>query len=196
MLLFLLGMSVNAAWAQGIGGLIGGIDPENPATWFYVNLTAQPSTPACGTNPGQVWLRSVTPAGEDSNPYVLPEKPVNPYDEENQSTEYVHWTDGFNEGKYGCENGQDRENYPDYYCIDYDRSKGFLDKRGEGWYAGWDWYNSGHYLNPVNPVGFAATASLKGYTVVYAPGFEDLMGYSSYAYFYGKAQKNDGWYFT
>ena len=196
MLLILLGMSVNAALAQGIGGLIGGIDPENPATWFYVNLTAQPSTPACGTNPGQVWLRSVTPAGEDSNPYVLPEKPANPYDEENQSTEYGHWNDGFNEGKYGCENGQGREDYPDWYCTNNDKSQGFMDKRGEGWYAGWDWYNSGHYLNTKNPIGFAASVSLKGYTVVYAPGFEDLMGFSAYASFYGKAQENDGWYFT
>ncbi len=174
---------------------IDGIDPENPATWFYVNLTAQPSTPACGANPGQVWLHSVTPSGEDSNPYVLPAKPANPYDEENQFTEYNHWNDGFNEGKYGCENGQGREDYPDWYCTNNDKSLGFMDKRGEGWYAGWDWYNSGHYLNPENPIGFAASASLKGYTVVYAPGFEDLMGFSSYASFYGKAQENDGWYF-
>ena len=175
---------------------IGGIDPENPATWFYVNLTAQPSTPACGANPGQVWLHSVTPSGEDSNPYVLPEKPVNPYDEENQFTEYDHWNTGFNEGKEGCEYGKGREDYPDWYCTNNDKSLGFMDKRGEGWYAGWDWYNSGHYLNPENPIGFAASASLKGYTVVYAPGFEDLMGFSSYASFYGKVQENDGWYFT
>ena len=188
MLLILLGMSVNAAWGQGTDS--GGVDPENAATWFYVNLTAQPSTPACGTNPGQVWLRSVT------NPYLLPEKPVNPYNEETQSWEYGHWNEGFNAGKDGCENGKGRGEYPESYCIDFDRSKGFLDKRGEGWYAGWDWYNSGHYLNPENPVGFAASASLKGYTIVYAPGFEDLMGVSSYASFYGKALENDGWYFT
>ena len=99
-------MSVNAAWGQGTDS--GGVDPENAATWFYVNLTAQPSTPACGTNPGQVWLRSVT------NPYLLPEKPVNPYNEETQSWEYGHWNDGFNEGKHGCENGKGREDYPDY----------------------------------------------------------------------------------
>ncbi len=191
---------------QGIGGLIGGIDPENPATWFYVNLTAQPSTPACGTNPGQVWLRSVAPTGNeenpyaDSNPYILPEKTVNPYDEENQSTEYGHWNDGFNEGKYGCENGQGREDYPDWYCTNNDKSQGFMDKRGEGWYAGWDWYNSGHYLNETNPVGFAESVSSKGYTVVYAPGFEDMNVFgnvfSAYASFYGKAQENYGWYFA
>ncbi len=192
----LLTLFVGANYSFGQMIPIDGIDPENPATWFYVNLTAQPSTPACGANPGQVWLHSVTPSGEDSNPYVLPAKPANPYDEENQSTEYGHWNDGFNEGKYGCENGQGREDYPDWYCTNNDKSQGFMDKRGEGWYAGWDWYKSGHYLNPENPIGFAASASLKGYTVVYAPGFEDLMGFSSYASFYGKAQENDGWYFT
>ena len=188
MLLFVLGMSVNAAWAQGIGGLIGGIDPEDPATWFYVNLTAQPSTPACGTNPGQVWLRSVTPSGEDSNPYILPAKPVDPYNGE------MNWQDGFDTGANDAKYGNPRQS-PDYM---YENNVGGTEQteRIQGYYAGYDWYMSGHYLNPANPVGFAATASLKGYTVVYAPGFEDLMGFSAYASFYGKAQENDGWYFT
>ncbi len=193
MLLILLGMSVNAAWGQGIGGLIGGIDPENPATWFYVNLTAQPSTPACGTNPGQVWLRSVTPAGEDSNPYILPDKPANPYDEENDNWNYRQWSEeyGFSAGMNDAKNGLSEKSYPSYF----DDPEWTIAAK-EGYDAGWDWYKSGHYLNPVNPVGFAATASLKGYTVVYAPGFDDLMGYSTYASFYGKAEENDGWYFT
>ena len=188
MLLFLLGMSVNAAWAQGIGGLIGGIDPEDPATWFYVNLTAQPSTPACGTNPGQVWLRSVTPSGEDSNPYILPAKPVDPYNGE------MNWQDGFDTGANDAKYGNPRQS-PDYM---YENNVGGTEQteRIQGYYAGYDWYMSGHYLNPANPVGFAATASLKGYTVVYAPGFEDLMGFSAYASFYGKVRENDGWYFT
>lgn len=186
MLLILLGMSVNAAWGQGID--FGGIDPENPATWFYVNLTAQPSTPACGTNPGQVWLRSVTPSGEDSNPYVLPAKPVDPYNGE------MNWQDGFDTGANDAKYGNPRQS-PDYM---YENNVGGTEQteRIQGYYAGYDWYMSGHYLNPANPVDFAATASLKGYTVVYAPGFDDLMGFSAYASFYGKAQENDGWYFT
>ena len=73
-----------------------------------------------------------------------------------------------------------------------------------GYYAGFDWwhdwYTNGHYLNAANPVGFASSTSLKGVALLYAPGMEDIeaMGYvfSSYAYFYGKAQENDGWYFT
>ena len=198
MLLFVLAMSVNAARAQGIGGLIGGIDPENPATWFYVNLTAQPSTPACGTNPGQVWLRSVAPTGDednpysDSNPYVLPAKPVDPYNGE------MNWQDGFDTGANDAKYGNPRQS-PDYM---YENNVGGTEQteRIQGYYAGYDWYMSGHYLNPANPVGFAATASLKGYTIVYAPGFEDMNVFgnvfSAYASFYGKAQENDGWYFT
>ena len=183
---------------QGIGGLIGGIDPENPATWFYVNLTAQPSTPACGTDPGQVWLRSVTPTGEDSNPYILPDKPANPYDPETQDWPYRAWGGAWDE--WGFSNGSSAAKNGDEY--DDSASDGWSGEElaktayKEGYKAGWDWYNSGHYLNPENPVGFAATVSLKGYTVVYAPGFEDLMGFSAYASFYGKVKENDGWYFT
>ena len=183
---------------QGIGGLIGGIDPENPATWFYVNLTAQPSTPACGTNPGQVWLRSVAPTGNeenpyaDSNPYVLPEKPVDPYNGE------MNWQNGFDTGANDAESGKPRKS-PDYM---YENNVGGEEQteRIQGYYTGYDWYKSGHYLNETNPVGFAATVSLKGYTVVYAPGFEDMNVFgnvfSAYASFYGKAQESDGWYFT
>lgn len=197
-LLFVLGIGTNAAWGQGIGDMMGGIDPKNPATWFYVNLTAQPSTPACGTNPGQVWLRSVAPTGDednpyaDSNPYMLPAKPVDPYNGE------MNWQDGFDTGANDAKYGNPRKS-PDYM---YENNVGGEEQteRIQGYYAGYDWYKSGHYLNPVNPVGLAATASLKGYTVVYAPGFEDMNVFgnvfSAYASFYGKAQENDGWYFT
>lgn len=189
---------VGTVLGQGIGGLIGGIDPENPATWFYVNLTAQPSTPACGTDPGQVWLRSVAPTGNeenpyaDSNPYVLPEKPVDPYNGE------MNWQDGFDTGANDAESGKPRKS-PDYM---YENNVGGEEQteRIQGYYAGYDWYKSGHYLNETNPVGFAATVSLKGYTVVYAPGFEDMNVFgnvfSAYASFYGKTQENDGWYFA
>lgn len=173
---------------------MGGIDPENPATWFYVNLTAQPSTHACGTNPGQVWLHSVTPSGEDSNPYVLPAKPANPYAEKGTDDwDYRQWSEehGFSDGMNDAKNGLSEKSYRPYY-----NESGWTNAVKEGYDAGWDWYKSGHYLNPTNPVGFAESVSSKGYTVVYAPGFEDLMGFSSYASFYGKAQENDGWYFT
>ena len=173
---------------------VDGIDPDNPATWFYVNLTAQPSTPACGANPGQVWLHSVTPSGDDSNPYVLPEKPANPYSEKGTDDwDYRQWSEeyGFTDGMNDAKNGLSEKSYPSYYD-----DPGWTNAVKEGYDAGWDWYKSGHYLNPENPVGFASTVSLKGYTVVYAPGFDDLMGFSSYASFYGKAQENDGWYFT
>ncbi|MBR6829610.1 MAG: hypothetical protein IKM83_03225 [Paludibacteraceae bacterium] len=56
MLLLVLGMSTNVAWAQ-IDAIIGSIDVEDPTTWFYVNLNASVSNPGCGTtSPGQVWL--------------------------------------------------------------------------------------------------------------------------------------------
>ena len=60
-LLFVLALGTNVAWAQGLDALIGGLDPENPNTWFYVNLTAKPSNPHCGTNnPGTVWMVATT----------------------------------------------------------------------------------------------------------------------------------------
>lgn len=198
MMLFLLGMSTNTMLGAGIGDIIGGIDPENPATWFYVNLTAKPSTPACGTDPGRVWLRSVAPTGNeenpyaDSNPYILPEKPVDPYNGE------MNWQDGFDTGANDAKYGNPRKS-PDYM---YENNVGGEEQteRIQGYYAGYDWYMEGHYLNETNPVGFAESVSSKGYTVVYAPGFEDMnfLGkvFSAYASFYGKAQENAGWYFA
>lgn len=204
MMLFVLGMSTNTMLGAGIGDIIGGIDPENPATWFYVNLTAKPSTPACGTDPGRVWLRSVAPTGKeenpyaDSNPYVLPAKPTNPYaDKGTEDWDYRQWSEeyGFSAGMNDAKNGLSEKSYPSYYD-----DPGWTKAAKEGYDAGWDWYKSGHYLNETNPIGFAASASLKGYTVVYAPGLEDMdvfvNVFSSYASFYGKAQENDGWYFA
>ena len=198
MLLILLGMSVNATWAQGNGGLNGGDNPENPATWFYVNLTAKPSTPACGTNPGQVWLRSVALTGDeenpyaDSNPWLLGTKPTNPYDQETKYNEYERWKEGFEKGEQDARNGLEEKAYDEIRWADRELWQPAI----VGYDEAWDWYKSGHYLNPGNPVGFAETVSLKGYTLVYAPGFEDLMGVSAYASFCGKAQGNDGWYFA
>ncbi|MBQ6763737.1 MAG: hypothetical protein IJP45_00965 [Paludibacteraceae bacterium] len=55
-LFFILSMSISTAWGQNLADMATGLELEDPTAWFYVNLTAKPSTPACGTNPGQVWL--------------------------------------------------------------------------------------------------------------------------------------------
>jgi uncharacterized repeat protein (TIGR02543 family) len=195
MLLLVLGMSVNAVWA--------GISLDVPPTdWYYVNFETRVSTPACGSNPGQVKLNYTDNQGNQDNPWIVGPKTANPYNEETQSTEYGHWNDGFNEGSNARENGADRDGYPDYYCIDNDRSKGFMDKRGEGWYAGWDWYNAGHYLNTLTgetedeyQTAWGASANLNGYAMIHMADMDlDLM--SAYAYFEAKVKENDGWYFT
>ena len=195
MLLFVLGMSVNAVWA--------GISLDVPPTdWYYVNFETRVSTPACGSNPGQVKLNYTDNQGNQDNPWIVGPKTANPYNEETQSTEYGHWNDGFNEGSNAREYGADRDGYPDHYCIDNDRSKGFMDKRGEGWYAGWDWYNAGHYLNTLigeteddYQTEWGASANLNGYAMIHMVDMDlDLM--SAYAYFEAKVKENDGWYFT
>jgi uncharacterized repeat protein (TIGR02543 family) len=194
MLLFVLAMSVNAAWA--------GVSIGEPSDWYYVNFETRVSTPACGSNPGQVKLNYTDNQGNQDNPWIVGPKTANPYNEETQSTEYGHWNDGFNEGSNARENGADRDGYPDYYCIDNDRSKGFMDKRGEGWYAGWDWYNAGHYLNTLTgetedeyQTAWGTSANLNGYAMIHMADMDlDLM--SAYAYFEAKVRENDGWYFA
>ena len=194
MLLFVLAMSVNAAWA--------GVSIGEPSDWYYVNFETRVSTPACGSNPGRVKLNYTDNQGNQDNPWIVGPKTANPYNEETQSTEYGHWNDGFNEGSNAREYGADRDGYPDYYCIDNDRSKGFMDKRGEGWYAGWDWYNAGHYLNTLTgeteddyQTEWGASANLNGYAMIHMVDMDlDLM--SAYAYFEAKVKENYGWYFT
>ena len=195
MLLFVLAMSVNAAWA--------GVSIGEPSDWYYVNFETRVSTPSCGTtNPGEVKLNYTDNQGNQDNPWIVGPKTANPYKEETQSTEYARWNDGFNEGSNAREYGADRDGYPDYYCIDNDRSKGFMDKRGEGWYAGWDWYNAGHYLNTLTgeteddyQTAWGTSANLNGYAMVHMADLDlDLM--SAYAYFEAKVKENDGWYFT
>ena len=199
--LLLMFVGVNSVQAQID---MGGIDPNNPAAWFYVNLTANVSYPGCGNNnPGKVYL-IYTGSDDDrtpQNPWIIDTpKPTNPYEEYGTDDwRYRQWSEeyGFTEGVNDAKNGLEKS-YRDYW-------EGWTDNYAvkEGYDAGYDWYKSGHYLNIQNPTGAAKnssawgnTASLNGYSVIYAPGFDDIMGLSTYAYFFGKAAENDGWYFT
>ena len=204
MLLFVLGMSTNVVWGQGLAGLIEGIDPEDPSTWFYVRLNASVSNPGCGTTtPGKVYLiyTNSDDARTPQNPWIISEpKPANPYAEYGTDDwRYRQWSEeyGFTEGVNDAKNGLEKS-YRDYW---EEWSDNYAVKAGYD--AGYDWYKSGHYLNESNPTGapdnssaWGSSAALKGFSLLYAPGFDDLMGYSAYAYFFGKAAENDGWYFT
>ncbi len=202
MLVLLLGLGTNPAWTQMPD--MSGIDLENPATWFYVNLTAHVSNPGCGTNdPGKVYLiyTDADAAHTPINPWITGYKPVNPYDEDTEGDLHEKWQNhGFDKAVNDAKDGKEAKEYPDYMGSWTDEQVMATTK---GYDAGWNWYKSGHLLNPSNPTGSAkdastwgTTAALNGYSLIYAPGFDDLMGYSAYAYFFGKAQENDGWYFT
>jgi len=197
MLLFVLGMSVNAAWGQIS---LGDIDLQNPATWFYVNLEAKVSTPACGSNPGQVKLNYTNTRREQDNPWITGTKPVNPYDEELEWGDYDSWRDGWNVGVDDATAGKARNDYPDYYYVDNDPTKGFIEnnKRPEGHDAAWDWYTAGHALNTASPTAWGASANLNGYALFHMEGVDSVLNgmFSSYAYFEAKVKENDGWYFT
>lgn len=176
------------------------IDLDNPATWFYVNLEAKVSTPACGSNPGQVKLNYTNTRREQDNPWITGTKPVNPYDEELERSYYDSWRDGWNVGVDDATAGKARTDYPDYYYVDYDPEKGFIegDKRPEGHDAAWDWYTAGHALNTASPTAWGASANLNGYALFHMEGVDSVLNgmFSSYAYFEAKVKENDGWYFT
>lgn len=191
---------VNNSWGQID---LSGIDMENPATWFYVRLNANVSDPGCGTrNPGKVYLifTNSDDARTPQNPWITGDKPTNPYEANGSDDwDYRQWSEeyGFSQGSNDARDGNPHE-YPSYY-----NDPGWTSAAKEGYDAGWNWYTSGHALNAQNPTGlydntaaWSTSASLKGYAMIYAPGFDDLMGISAYAYFFGKAAENDGWYFT
>lgn len=191
---------VNNSWGQID---LSGIDMENPATWFYVRLNANVSDPGCGTrNPGKVYLifTNSDDARTPQNPWITGDKPTNPYEAAGSDDwDYRQWSEeyGFAQGSNDARDGNPHE-YPSYY-----NDPGWTNAAKEGYDAGWNWYTSGHALNAQNPTGlydntaaWSTSASLKGYAMIYAPGFDDLMGISAYAYFFGKAAENDGWYFT
>ena len=201
MLALLLLVGSNVMQAQMID--MSGIDPENPASWFYVKLNASVSNPGCGTNnPGKVYLiyTDADAVHTPINPWITGKKPNNPYNQETQSDLYEKWqTHGFDNAVSDAKEGRDKS-YPDYISS-WDTDQQNATKTGYD--AGWNWYTKGHLLNPSNPTGnptdptaWGSSASLKGYSVIFSPGFDDLMGYSAYAYFFGKVQENDGWYFT
>ena len=130
---------------------------------------------------------------------------VNPYwDGIEEFSLMGDWNDYFQLGLNAAKAGSPYN----YTSPDWGLPRDWATKRGydAGYYWYHDWYTDGHYLNeatPVGaakPVGFAPSVSLKGTALVYAPGFEDIdaaIAYvSTYAYFFGKVQENDGWYFT
>ncbi|MBQ4395562.1 MAG: hypothetical protein II825_09760 [Paludibacteraceae bacterium] len=191
---------VNNSWGQID---LSGIDMEDPATWFYVRLNADVSNPGCGTTtPGKVYLifTNSDDARTPMNPWITGPKPSNPYEAAGSDDwNYRQWSEeyGFAQGSSDAQSGNPHE-YPSYYD-----DPGWTSAAKEGYDAGWNWYTSGHALNAANPTGlydntaaWSTSASLKGYAMIYAPGFDDLMGISAYAYFFGKAAENDGWYFT
>ena len=125
-----------------------------------------------------------------NNPAIS--KPVNPYNENEQSTLYCQWQSGWNEGLTDAQNGEERSTYPAWYYVDNDPTKGFVEgqKYNEGHDAGWDWY-----MALYGPTAWGASASLNGYAMIHMAGM-DLEAMSAYAYFEAKVRENDGWYFT
>lgn len=199
LMMVLLGLFAGAGTVWGQISL-GDIDLQNPATWFYVNLEAKVSTPACGSNPGQVKLNYTNTKREQDNPWITGTKPVNPYDEELEWGDYDSWRDGWNVGVDDATAGKARNEYPDYYYVDNDPTKGFIEnnKRPEGHDAAWDWYTAGHALNTASPTAWGASANLNGYALFHMEGVDSALNgmFSSYAYFEAKVKENDGWYFT
>lgn len=200
LMMVLLGLfaGVGTTWGQGIS--MGDVDLNDPASWFYVNLEAKVSTPACGSNPGQVKLNYTNTKREQDNPWITGAKPANPYDEELEWGDYDSWRDGWNVGVDDATAGKARNEYPDYYYVDNDPTKGFIEnnKRPEGHDAAWDWYTAGHALNTASPTAWGASANLNGYALFHMEGVDSALNgmFSSYAYFEAKVKENDGWYFT
>lgn len=185
-------MSVNAAWGAGI--TVG-----EPTDWYYVNFETRVSTPACGSNPGQVKLNYTDNRGDQDNPWIIGAKPANPYDEENENWNYRQWSEeyGFSDGMNDAKNGLTEKNYRAYYD-----DPGWTNAAKEGYDAGWDWWKTGYYLNTLTgetendyQTAWDASANLNGYAMIHVPDV-DLEDISSYAYFEAKAKENDGWYFV
>ena len=197
MLLFLLGMSVNAAWA--------GVSIGEPSDWYYVNFETRVSTPACGSNPGQVKLNYTDNQGNQDNPWIIGPEPT-------MSGEYSSyawaWGDGYADGKAAGQANDFNENYGDA-GFGYDMGQGVNVNceepnaaRINGYNTGYNWWKTGHYLNTLTgeteddyQTEWGASANLNGYAQVHMPDL-DLEQISSYAYFEAKVKENAGWYFT
>lgn len=157
---------------------------SDPATMYYVTLQAQVSTTACGSNPGTVRLKYTDTKGDIENPWItLNPKPTNP--KNSGSIEYSNWQDGFT---YGTEDAKlDNVRAYEGWFNEYHKA---------GYDAGYEWVNSGQLLNETNPTSEASQVALNGYTQMRMEGIDDILGMSSYAYFYATAKENYGWYFA
>ena len=188
MLLFVLAMSNNTAMA--------GVTVGEPSDWYYVNFETRVSTPACGTNPGEVKLNYTDNKGNQDNPWIIPDaEPTNPYDSDTQSTEYGRWNTGFEKGKRDVTENHLEEKAYESYWNDSEASLEIWHWAIEGYDVAWNWAKSGFPLNETSPTDWGTSASLNGYAMIHMDGMDvDLM--SSYAYFEAKVKENDGWYFT
>ena len=157
---------------------------SDPTTMYYVTLQAQVSTTACGSNPGTVLLKYTDTKGDIENPWItLSPKPTNPYTSED--TRNSGWQNAFEDGAYDAKQGNARA-YETWYD-EYQKA---------GYDAGYEWVNGGQLLNETNPTLEASQVALNGYTQMRMEGIDDIVGMSSYAYFYATAKENDGWYFA
>lgn len=188
MLLVVLAMSNNTAMA--------GVTVGEPSDWYYVNFETRVSTPACGTNPGEVKLNYTDNKGNQDNPWIIPDaEPTNPYDSDTQSTEYGRWNTGFEKGKRDVTENHLEEKAYESYWNDSEASLEIWHWAIEGYDVAWNWAKSGFPLNETSPTDWGTSASLNGYAMIHMDGMDvDLM--SSYAYFEAKVKEHDGWYFT
>lgn len=160
MMACVLGMSTNAALGQIS---LGDIDLQNPATWFYVNLEAKVSTPACGSNPGQVKLNYTNTRREQDNPWITDAKPVNPYKDAAEIEEDLNekWQNAFYAGDGAAASYEEKPDYPTA-----EESEGWTEAQitaaATGFTTGWDWAKAGHDNSnyPQNP--YTRQADLKG----------------------------------
>lgn len=162
LMMVLLGLFAGAGtmWGQGIS--IGDIDLDNPATWFYVNLEAKVSTPACGSNPGQVKLNYTNTQRQQYNPWITDTKPVNPYKDAAEIEEDLNekWQNAFYAGDGAAASYEEKPDYPTA-----EESEGWTEAQitaaATGFTTGWDWAKAGHdYSNyPQNP--YTRQADLK-----------------------------------
>ena len=157
---------------------------DNPANWFYVGLQAHVSSTGCGSDAGEVQLMYT-----DVQRNIVNEKPVNPY--ATGTSEYTDWQAGYDAG-FG-DAGNNLEYGTNRLAGDYNAS--FYD----GYDSGFSWYGryGGEDLNTSNPTPFGSTAYARGYALIHMAGVDSLQNMiSTYAYFFGKARENAGWYFT
>ena len=142
---------------------LGDIDLQNPATWFYVNLEAKVSTPACGSNPGQVKLNYTNTQREQNNPWITDTKPVNPYKDAAEIEQDLNekWQNAFYAGDGAAASYEEK---PDYPTAEESESwtEAQITAAATGFTTGWDWAKAGHdYSNyPQNP--YTRQADLKG----------------------------------